>query len=132
MKKLSSGLLFSTLVLSGGCRNLFSPDQSVILGVSKLSAPSTVAATSPLDVVVTVNLGGCLSFDRIEVQRFASDGSITVWGKDSSLGRKDVMCPQNIILEDHSYRFDPPFAGAFTVTVNRGRLPPLQATVQVQ
>jgi hypothetical protein len=81
---------------------------------------------------MTVTLGGCLSFDHIQAERSESGGTLTVWGKDSSKGRKNVACPQNIIPEDHSFRFEPPFGGTFSVTVNRGRLSPLIATVQVQ
>ena len=130
MKNGLSVVLFGALALTA-CRTPFGPDQTVVLGVSRLDAPSTVAAAGPLDVVVIVQLGGCLSFDRMEVQRSTNGATLTAWGHDSSLGRK-IACPADIRDEPHSVRFDPPFSGTFTVTVNRGHISPLQATVQVQ
>ena len=112
--------------------NPFEPDQSVILGVSNLDAPATITTGSSFAAVLTVTLGGCLSFDRIETQRSSSDATITVWGKNAAAGRKDVVCPQNVISENHTIQFNPPFANTFTVTVNRGRISPLMTTVQVQ
>lgn len=121
----------SLSLVVAGCRNPFAPDQTTELGVSKLDAPSTVAANSTLEVTLSVVLGGCLSFDRIQVDRYTGGATLTVWGKDASIGRK-VACPAYIKEEPHTVRFDPPFSSAFNVTVNRGRLSPLMATVQVQ
>lgn len=119
--------------VSAGCDNPFSsPDQSVTLDVSKMDAPTTVAAGTAITVVLTVTTGACLSFDHIDVNRDASGAYVTVWGRDAAKGRKGVACPANLVLEPHSYQFDPPFANSFTVEVDRGRLAPLQATVQVQ
>ena len=113
--------------------NPFEPDQSVVLGVSDLSAPAAITTGSSFAAVLTVTLeNGCLSFDRIEIQRSTSDATITVWGKDAAAGRKDVSCPQNFRSETHTLQFNPPFANTFTMTVNRGRISPLMATVQVQ
>jgi hypothetical protein len=117
---------------TGGCRNPFSPSRSVILNVSEISAPASVAAGAPISVVLTVMTGGCVSFDHIETHSDASGASITAWGDDTSGGSKNVACPQDIRYEQHSLRFDPPFASTFNVWVNRGRLSPLTATVQVQ
>ena len=112
--------------------NPFAPDQSVELSVTKLDAPATISSGNPLTVVLTVTTGGCVSFDRITVERNASGASMTAWGRDAAKGDKNVMCPQNIVSEPHSYQFDPPFQNPFTVQVSRGRLSPLIATVQVQ
>jgi hypothetical protein len=112
--------------------NSFGPDQSVILGVSQLDAPASVAANAPIPVVLTVVTGGCLRFDRIEARREASSATLTAWGTDGSIGRKDIMCPADIRPEPHSYQFDPPFTNPFRITVDRGRVSPLVATVQVR
>lgn len=94
--------------------------------------PSSVTTGSSFNVVLTVQLGGCLTFDRIDVVRSDDAANLTVWGKDASKGRTDIMCPANIVYEPHTYEVKPPFSGPFTVWVNRGRLSPLTATVQVQ
>jgi hypothetical protein len=119
--------------ISASCDNPFSsPDQSVILGVTKFEAPTTVAPGTAITVVLTVTTGGCLSFDHIEVNRDASGANLTVWGRDATIGRKGIVCTQEAVSAAHSYRFDPPFTNSFTIEVNQGRLAPLQATVQVQ
>jgi len=132
MKPFLSAIVFAVAAAIGGCRNPFAPDQSVVLDVTHLDAPTTISTGSPLTVVLTVVTGGCKSFDHIEAQRQAASASLTAWGRDGAKGRKDIMCPDNIVYEPHSYRFEPPFQSPFTVTVNRGRLSPLIATVQVQ
>ena len=110
----------------------FFPDQSVILGVERLDAPTTISTGSSLTVTVTVTTGGCLSFHHFDVQRQASFASLTAWGRDGAKGSKDTACPANISSEPHSYTFEPPFRSPFTVQVQRGSLNPLTATVQVQ
>ena len=132
MKPFLSAIVFAVAAAIWGCRNPFAPDQSVVLDVTQLDAPTTISTGSPLSVVLTVVTGGCKSFDHIEAQRQAASASLTAWGRDGAKGRKDIMCPDNIVYEPHSYRFEPPFQSPFTVTVNRGRLSPLIATVQVQ
>lgn len=132
MRIISFGVVAVALV--AGCRgsDVVTPVQSVILGVSKIDAPATVASASPITAVFTVTTGGCVSFDHIEVNRDITSAHVTVWGHDAAKGNKDVLCTQDIRIETHSYRFDPPFADTFTVQAERGRLSPLQATVQVQ
>ena len=117
---------------STACSNLGAPDQSVILGVTKLDAPATIIAGNPLTVTLTVEIDGCSGFDHLEVGRGASGASIRAWGRDASIGRSEVVCPSIIKYEPHSHTFEPPFPSSFTVQVPRGRLSPLTATVQVQ
>lgn len=127
-------MLLLGLILSVTFCNPFGtgPDQSVELGVSKIDVPSTVTAGSSFNVVLTVETGGCLSFDRIDVVRSETAANFTVWGKDASIGTKGVTCLSILREEPHTYEVKPPFSGPFTVVVNRGRLSPLTATVQVQ
>jgi len=133
MKPFLSGVgVFVVTATIASCWNPFAPDQAVVLGVTQLDAPATISTGSPLTVVLTVVTGGCKSFDHIEAQRQAASASLTAWGRDGAKGRNDIVCPDNIVYEPHSYRFEPPFQSPFTVTVNRGRLSPLIATVQVQ
>jgi hypothetical protein len=129
MRFISFGVVAVALV--AGC-GLTDPDQSVILGVSQLDAPATVASGSSITAVLTVDLGGCLSFDHIQLDRDANGAMITVWGNDSSKGHKGIVCTSNLVLQSHSVQLDPPFANSFTIEVNRNRLSPLTAVVQVQ
>jgi len=112
--------------------NPFAPDQSVVLGVEKIDAPATSPVGSPLTVVLTVTIGMCESFDHIEAASTASSATLTAWGVNATIGNKGVFCPTIIKSEAHSYQFNPSTRGAFQITVEQGRMPPLTATVQIQ
>ncbi len=131
MKTALLGLSLACVVGIVQSCNPFSPDQSVTLGVAQLEAPATIVAGTPLSVVLTVELGGCKSFERIVTERTPQHATLTVLGSDASKGR-DVSCPANYFTEPHTVQLDPPFSNPFTITVNRGRVSPLTATVQVQ
>lgn len=126
------GIGVACLVGAAVACNPFAPDQSVVLGVTKIDAPATVASGTAITIVLTVTTGGCLSFDHIDVSRNASSANMTVWGRDATIGRKGVVCTLVGVSDAHSYQFDPPFSSSFTIQVNQGRLAPLQAVVQVQ
>jgi hypothetical protein len=122
-----------TLAFSiSGCSGIFGADQSVILQVSEIDAPATIAPGSPLSVVLKVTTGGCLRFDRIEMTRVASGANVTVWGDDSSIGRNDIVCTSDIRTESHTMVFNPPFGSTFTISVYHGRLPGISETVEVR
>jgi hypothetical protein len=127
--------LFRVVVVSvvavGAC-NPFAPDQSVVLGVTKLEAPATIAAGSPLTVVLTVTTGGCKTFDRIDIEREAYAAARTPWGTDGAIGKKDVSCTADILATPHSIQLAPPFGSPFMVMVPRVGADPLIATVQIQ
>ena len=127
MKKALSAVAVGTLALLA-CKNPAETNQAVVLDVEKIEAPATISATSPLDVVLTVMTGGCVTFDKIQVQRGSANASLTALGTDSRRnGCLDIgfVGPQTV-------RVEPPFTpGTFTITVNRDHLAPLVATVQV-
>jgi hypothetical protein len=131
MKNLLFGTAVVAVIAVGGC-NPFGPDQSVVLGVSKLEAPATIAGNASLTVVLHVTTGGCKTFDRIDVERDGAAASLTPWGTDAAVGKKDIMCPANIIDTPHSIRLDPPFQSPFMILVPRVGMDPLTATVQIQ
>lgn len=134
MRPVSSACLVGLLsiAVSSGCHNPLARKELVALKVEALSAPTTIAAGTTLTVTLRVQVGGCLTFDHIESARSDSVAVLTVWGRDIRAGRnKEIMCPREF-LETREYLLDPPFGGRFTVRVDRGRLSPLTATVQVQ
>ena len=132
MKRAWFGISVACLVGAGVACNPFAPDQSVVLDVEKMDAPATSPVGSPLTVVLTVTINMCQSFDHIEATSVASGASLTAWGLDASIGNKDIVCPTIIKSEPHSYQFNPTTRGPFQITVDRGRVSPLTATVQVQ
>jgi hypothetical protein len=132
MKRAWFGISVACLVGAAVACNPFAPDQSVVLGVDKIDAPATSPVGSPLTVVLTVLVDGCQSFDHIEATSVASGASLTAWGVDHTIGNKDIVCPSIIRGEAHSYQFNPAARGPFQITVDRGSVSPLTATVQVQ
>jgi hypothetical protein len=131
MKRILVGIIAVALVPATGC-NPFAPDQSILLGVSKLEAPATISAGSPLTVVLTVSTGGCKIFDHIAVERDAYGAALTAWGTDAAKGKKNVLCPAIIMDTPHSIQLDPPFQSPFMVLVPREGWDTLTATVQIQ
>lgn len=116
-----------------GCHNPAANNDLVLLNTATLDAPPTIASTATLTIGLDVQVGECLKFDHIESHRTASYASLTVWGKDIRAGITDraILCP-TLFLERHEYQAEPPFQNTFTVQVDRGRLSPLIATVQVR
>lgn len=127
MRAVLSGVV--VLLAAVGCRTNTGPTEHiVVLSVDKLDAPATIASTSPLDVVLTVVSGACQTFTRIEAERGATSVKLTALGKDPEKGCIDLG-----LIQPRTYRLEPPFTpGTFTISVDRGRLSPLIATVQVQ
>lgn len=134
MKRVLLGIVAVGLAAAPlACDNPFaSSNQLIRLNVTELHAPAVISAGSSLTVNVTMNTGGCVGFDHFEVKRNASDGTLTVWGRDAAKGRKDIACTDDFRVETHSYTFEPPFQSTFTVRVNHLSLSPLVAVVQVQ
>lgn len=131
MKTASFVLALPGLLLVLAC-DLISPDQSVILGVTSLEVPAAISSGESLTAVLTVSIGGCQTFDHIEVDRNQSSASLTAWGRDAAKGRKNVSCPTFISDEPHAYTMQPPFNNPFTVLAQRGSLNPLTSTVEVR
>ena len=132
MNRFLFGMAVIALGVAPACNTFAPDDQSVVLSVTKLDAPAAISSGAQLTVVLTVTVGGCTRFDHIAVVRSASGADLVAWGIDGAKGKTGVGCPTFIAYEPHSYTFDPPFQSSFTVQVDRGRVSPLIATVQVQ
>lgn len=115
-----------------GCGNIFGSDQAVILSVTEINAPPTVPPASSFSVTLTVQTGGCRRFDYIDTDRTQSVANVTVWGRDAAAGRKGVVCPDDIRLEQHTVTFAPPFASTFTIMAGGGAMNPLTVTVEIR
>lgn len=131
MKRIFVRLFVVSIAGLGAC-NPFAPDQSVVLDVESLDAPATIATGASLTVVLTVTTGGCIVFDHITALRGTSGAQLVAIGRNTAKGRPNVSCPTDIRTDPHSYTLNPPFDSPFTVTVDRGGLSPLTATVVVQ
>jgi len=118
---------------SSGCHDPTSNAGLVELNTQTLDAPTTIAPGATLTVSLNVEVGGCLTFDHIQAHRTASQVDLTVWGRDIRTGITDraITCPR-FFAEPHAYQLDPPFQNPFTVVIDRGRVSPLIAVVNVQ
>lgn len=130
MKLVSLGLVLLAVGLSPlGCRNPFA-DQSIVLGVSELDAPSAVRPGTPVTVALTVGLNGCDQFDHISQLRLDSEIVLTPVGRNAALGRKDIMCPAVYATRVYSAVIENPPPPPFTIAVLQPRgAPPLRAVV---
>jgi hypothetical protein len=73
-------LLGGSLLACSNSTDISNESESVIIQVVKLEAPSTIAPATTLTVLLTLDPGGCTSFDRIAVQRAASEIRLTAFG----------------------------------------------------
>jgi hypothetical protein len=126
----------ASVVLIGalsGCHDPTSNAGLVELNTQTLDAPATIAPGATLTVSVSVEVGGCLTFDHIQSHRTASQADLTVWGRDIRTGITDraILCPR-FFVEPQEYQLYPPFQNPFTVAIDRGRASPLIAVVNVQ
>jgi hypothetical protein len=121
-----------------GCNGSTDTGVPVVLQVSQISAPASVAAGSSFGVNLSVGVGSCLVFDHIEIRNSASDILLTVWGTDVSgvpvsvpPGVGDLSCapPKT---EVRSVTVEAGSPGTLTLVVERGRLSPLTTAVLVQ
>lgn len=125
------GVVAVAVMVMGAC-NPFAPDQTVILQVDALSASPFIEPGSSLMVVLAVTRGGCIIFDHVAEMRRPSSAYLAAIGRNTAKGRPNVSCPTEIRTDPITYTLSPPFQSPFTVTVDRGSLPPLTAIVRVQ
>jgi hypothetical protein len=131
--------LLGVVLVVLGCTNGTAPGEPVLLHVSQIDAPASVAAGSSFAVNLTVGVGGCLVFDHIEARKSASDIILTVWGTDNSNQLRPDMADRGVDVvcaaartEVRSITLKAPSAGTLTLVVEEGTLAPLTATVKVQ
>jgi len=135
MKRDLLGLVLVVL----GCTNGTAPGEPVLLHVSQIGAPASVAAGSSFGVNLTVVVGSCLVFDHIEARKSESDIILTVWGTDNTNQGGPDMPDRGVDIvcaaartEVRSVTLKAVSPGTLTLVVEEGTLAPLTATVQVQ
>src|ERR1700686_4683892 len=86
MKTVSLGVVVAAMLAGlGACSDSEAPaTQDPLIHqipVVKLDAPATVAPGASVDVVLTVEVGGCVGFDHIAEVRSGSQINLAAWGK---------------------------------------------------
>ena len=95
-----------------GCDS-FGPERIVVLPISELTAPATIVEGTTLVAQVTVQFGGCRSFERIETTRATGKLTFRAIGRDGS--GPNVNCPDDIRTQTVELRTDGPFTDPFVV-----------------
>ena len=95
-----------------GCDAL-GPDREILLPITRLDAPASVEPSGTLVAQITVQFGGCRSFDRLVTARATDRVTIRALGHDGS--GPDVMCPGDIREQTVEYRADGPFTDPYLV-----------------
>jgi len=111
--------VFVIVALALGCRDPAAPkviNHTRLISVSKLEAPATIPAGAPVDVVLTVEVGGCVGFDHISAVRDGSLITLAAWGREAQIP-PGAGCMAYLMEEPHTYRLDPPFPRNFTIVV---------------
>jgi hypothetical protein len=130
MKQFSLVALIGVTLAASACSlSTDAPGGGVALSIDKIEAPERIAAGTPLDVVLTVVVGGCLVFEDFVTNRTGNGASVIARGREET--PSGGACTDDLRLEPHTVRFDPPFESTFTVTALRPLLQPLTATVQI-
>jgi hypothetical protein len=95
-----------------GCDAL-GPDREILLPITRLDAPASVEPSGTLVAQITVQFGGCRSFDRLVTTRAADRVTIRAIGHDGS--SRKVSCPGDIREQTVEYRANGPFTDPFLV-----------------
>jgi len=132
MRSVSLGFAFAAVVLSPpACRNPFT-DDSVILAVSGLSAPSVILKGAAATVILGVSVSGCESFAQVTQTRVKSGILLTALGANPAVGNENLSCPAVITVEQHSVVIDQALDRSFTVFVRQpSGGTPLRADISV-
>ena len=117
MKSASLGVVAALAWSAAGC-GIFSPHESVVLAIAEVEAPTGIPPGTQLSVVLTVQTGGCTTFDRLQTERDGSSATVTAWGRSPAKGR-NLSCTADIRYDRHTVRFDPPFGSTFNITVSQ-------------
>lgn len=118
------------LALTAGCESVFDPGKTITLPITALDAPGAVAAGEGVVVRVTVESGGCRTFQRLEAQRAPGRVTLTARGRDSS--GPSVNCPADIRTDIRDYGIDPPLADPFTVAAHQPDGSEMTRVIRVQ
>ncbi|WP_291427109.1 hypothetical protein [Deinococcus sp.] len=99
MRKLSIGLVSILILGLVACNSdpVTEPNKNseVVLGVKSVELPQQAQATAPLDITVEVIVGGCISFNRLEVvSRTASQLNLRAIGTNSE--KPGIVCTADI------------------------------------
>ena len=117
---LDMGLLFTrrlaalTALAAGlsGCDSL-GPERTVVLHIAEVTAPASIIEGQTLVAQVTVEFGGCRSFENLEKVR--TPGKITVRALGRDISAPNALCPADVRTQVVEVRTEGPFTDPFLV-----------------
>lgn len=92
-------------------------ERQVLLYTPEVVAPAQVAPGATLHLTVTAQSGGCLHFDRIDVERTSSRVTLRAMGYDAS--GPSVVCTDDIRYNVVAVDVAPPFTDPLTVVAEQ-------------
>ena len=109
---------FVGLLFAAGCSSVFEPNKrSIILPVTRIEAPSTVAPGASFTVSFTVQSGGCNRFVRGETTKSSSSLTFVAHGTDAS--GPNVSCPNDIRFNVVQEVVTPPITDPVTIAATQ-------------
>ncbi len=118
------------LGLVAGCDVALGPGREVTLVIMEVEAPAEVPPGTTFMVRVTVQSGGCRSFDALVVTQTTEQVTIVARGHDAS--GPGISCTGDIRHTERDVRVDPPLADPFTVVARQPSGPPTTQVVRVR
>jgi len=130
-----STLMVGTVVLfaSGGCDILESDAdyREFKITADSIQVPVFISASEPLPVRVFAQLGSdCRTFSHFQAEKSESQVALVAWGRQDI--RKDINCPDMIVMMDETYMVPPPYQSPFQVEYDQPDGEPLGASVVIQ
>ena len=107
-RRISSALL---LILATACNS--SATRTMTLQIGDVTAPSELVPGAALHLTVTVNSGGCTTYDHLDVQHSESQVTVHAIGTDNS--RDGVVCNSMLVMNPVAVDIDPPFTDPVAV-----------------
>jgi len=108
----------TAIALSLSCSNPLGTSREIALPIADIQAPAAILPAGPLDIIVVVQTGGCVTFRRLDSARGGSVVTVSAIGHDASGPR--INCPTDVRQEPKALRISGTFADS--VVIN-GRQP---------
>jgi hypothetical protein len=111
------------------CTLPFSPNRDVILYIREILAPPSVGAAAPFDATFAVEVGGCRTFDRLEMTQSPGGAVVIAHGEDAF--GPNVTCPNDVRYEQHKLTMSPPFTDPFVIRAGQPNASEIRVEVRV-
>jgi len=119
----------AVVLIVTGCSSVLEPNRrSIILPITRINAPSTVAPGASFSATFIIQSGGCKRFERVETTK--TDKALTVLARGTEATGSNIVCTTDIREDAVVELVTPPISDPFSVI---GKQPDgSETTVQVR